>query len=172
MGNMELLCTQCRGIRPHLTSRGKSHCFSRVAAGTWGIFSSYGGDIHSKLLFVQQHQDSCLVTRDNSGISSRLGRAIQTVLEVRQETEGPFIVATVTLGLLPIFKKSQASSPFEALNSPWLSGCQRVVRPPVEIRWGPRAFTNIFTGDSEILSSGEMKDKPAFKPLLGNPAFF
>ena len=32
---------------------GKSHGFSRVAAGTWGIFSSYGGYVHSKLEFVQ-----------------------------------------------------------------------------------------------------------------------
>ena len=32
---------------------GKSHGFSRVAAGTWVIFSSYGGDVHSKLEFVQ-----------------------------------------------------------------------------------------------------------------------
>ena len=42
-----------RGNRPHLLARGKSHGFSRVAAGTWGIFSSYGGDVHSKLQFVQ-----------------------------------------------------------------------------------------------------------------------
>ena len=33
-------------------ARGKPHGFSRVAAGTWGIFSSYGGDVHSKLEFV------------------------------------------------------------------------------------------------------------------------
>ena len=31
----------------------KVHVFSRVAAGTWGIFSSYLGDVHSKLEFVQ-----------------------------------------------------------------------------------------------------------------------
>ena len=37
------------GIRPHLAGRGKSHVFSRVAAGTWDIFSSYSGDVHSKL---------------------------------------------------------------------------------------------------------------------------
>ena len=42
-----------RGIGPHLAVRGKSHGFSRFAAGTWGIFSSYGGDVHSKLEFVQ-----------------------------------------------------------------------------------------------------------------------
>ena len=29
-----------------------SHGFSRVAAGTWGIFSSYDGDEHSKREFV------------------------------------------------------------------------------------------------------------------------
>ena len=40
----QLLCMQCRGIGPHLVARGKSHGFSRVAAGTWDIFSSYNGD--------------------------------------------------------------------------------------------------------------------------------
>ena len=45
--------TQCRGIGPHFAERGKSHEFSRVAAGTWGIFSSYSGDVHCKLEFVQ-----------------------------------------------------------------------------------------------------------------------
>ena len=52
-GNVELLCMQCRGIGPHLTERGNCHDFSRVAAGTWRIFSSYGGDETSKLVFVQ-----------------------------------------------------------------------------------------------------------------------
>ena len=33
-------------------NRGKSHGFSRVAAGTWGTFSSYDGDAHSKREFV------------------------------------------------------------------------------------------------------------------------
>ena len=39
-GKTQLLCLQCRGIGPNLVGRGKSHWFSRVAAGTWGIFSS------------------------------------------------------------------------------------------------------------------------------------
>ena len=38
-----------QGIGPHLAGKGKSHGFSRVAAGTWGIFSSYSRDVHSKL---------------------------------------------------------------------------------------------------------------------------
>ena len=53
IGNTEFLCMQCRGIGPHIAARGKSHECSRVAAGTWGIFSSYGGDGHLKLGFFQ-----------------------------------------------------------------------------------------------------------------------
>ena len=48
----QLLCMQCRGIGPHLMARGRSHGFSRVAAGTLGIFSSCDGDAHSKREFV------------------------------------------------------------------------------------------------------------------------
>ena len=66
--NMELLYTQCSGIGPYLSLRGKAHGFSHVVAGTWGIFSSYGGDGHSKLVFVQRGQHSCQVTMDTSGI--------------------------------------------------------------------------------------------------------
>ena len=63
IGNTGMLCTQCRGMEPHLPARGMSYGISRVAAGTWGIFSSYSGDGHSKLHFVQQSQDTCLFTR-------------------------------------------------------------------------------------------------------------
>ena len=34
------------------------------------------------------------------------------------------------------------------------------------------AFSRDSTGDSDILSSFEMKEEPAFKPLQGNPDFF
>ena len=63
------------------------------------------------------------------------------LLEVRQETKRPFLVGTVILGFQSIFKKSQASSPFEALNSTRLSRCQRDVRPPVHMRRRPKAFS-------------------------------
>ena len=152
--------------------RVKSHGFSRVVAGTWGIFSSYGGDVPSKLIFFQRHQDTCLATRDNSGISSSLGRAIRMLLELRREIQGPFLVAIVILGFLSIFNKTQASSPFEALNSACHSKCQSDVWPPVKIRRGRRAFSTGSTRDSDIPSSCEIKEKPAFKPLQGNPAFF
>ena len=123
-------------------------------------------------MFVQRGQDSYLVMRDPSGISSRLGRAIQMLLEVMWETQGTFLVATVILGFLSIFRKSQSSSLFEALNAAQLLRCQRDVSPPVQMRQGPRAFSKVSTGESDIPSSCEIKDKPAFKPLQGNPAFF
>ena len=122
-----MLCKQCSRIGPHIEARGKSHGFIHVAEGTWDIFSSYCRDDPSNLVFVQRCQDSCLVTRDTSGISSRIGRAIHMLLKVKQKTQCPFLVATMILGFLSIFKKSQASSPFEALNSTPLEvskGCE------------------------------------------------
>ena len=93
-------------------------------------------------------------------------------LEVRQETEVHCLVGTVILGFLSIFKKSQASSPYEALNSVWLSRGQSDVTPPVQMRRTPTAFSRVSTGDSDMPSSCEMKDEPEFKPLQGNRAFF
>ena len=61
---------------------------------------------------------------DTSGIKTRFGRIIQTLLDVRWETKCPFLVSTEILGFLSIFKKSQASAPYEALNSVGLSRCQ------------------------------------------------
>ena len=98
-------------------------------------------------------------------------RTIRTHLEVKQETEVHFLVGTVILGFLSIFKKSQASSAFEALNSTSLSRCQRDVIPPVQIRRRPKAFSKVSTGDLDIPSSCEMKQEPEFKPMQGNPAF-
>ena len=58
---------KCRVIGPQLVARVKSLEFSRVAAGTWSIFSSYSGDGHLKVEFVQRSQDSSLVMTDTSG---------------------------------------------------------------------------------------------------------
>ena len=123
-------------------------------------------------MFVQRCHYSCLVTRDTSGIPSRLGRALRMLLEVSLGTKGPYLVATVILGFLSIFKNSHSSSPFEVLNSACLLRCQRDVRTLVQMRRGPRAFSSMSTGDSDIPSSYEIKDEPAFKPLQGNPASF
>ena len=43
------------------------------------------------------------------------------------------------------------------------------MRPPVQVRRGIRVFSCVSKEDSDIPSSCEMKDEPAFKPLLGNP---
>ena len=93
-------------------------------------------------------------------------------MDVRQETEVHFLVITVILGFLSIFKKRQASPPYEALNSVCLSRGQRDVRPPVQMSQTPTAFSRVSTGDSDRPSSCEMKDEPEFKPLQGNRAFF
>ena len=156
---------KCRGIGPHLAERGKCHEFSRVAEGTWCIFSSYGVDGHLKLGFVQQCQDSCLVMTDTSGSYTMLGRKIQTFLEVSQEAKRPLLVSTVILVFLSIFTKSQASSPFEAVNSAHLSKSQMDVRPSVQKRLRTMALSRVSTGYSDIPSFCEMKDELAFKAL-------
>ena len=91
---------------------------------------------------------------------------------MRLETKVHILFGIVILGFLSIFKKSQASSPYEALNSVCLSRGQRDVRPPVQMRRTPTAFSRVSTGDSDMPSSCEMKDEPEFKPLQGNWAFF
>ena len=97
---------------------------------------------------------------------------MQMLLEVRQETEVHFLFGTVILGLLSIFKKSQASSPYEAMNSVCLSRGQSHVRHSVQMRQKPMAFSRVSTGDSDMPSSCEVKDEPEFKPMQGNRGFF
>ena len=46
------------------------------------------------------------------------------------------------------------------------------VRPPVEMRLGPRVFSRDGTEDSDIPLPCEMKVEPVFKPLQGNSTFF
>ena len=94
------------------------------------------------------------------------------LLEVRQENQFHFLFGTVILGFLSIFKKSQASSPYEALSSLCLLSGQRVVRPPVQMRRTPTAFARVSTEDADMPSSCEMKNEPQFKPLQGNRPFF
>ena len=162
IGKTKLLWTQCRGIGPHLAESGKSHRFSRVAAGTWGILLSYGGDIHSKLEFFQWSQDTCLGMRDNSGMLTRRARTIRTLLEVKWEFTSLFLFDTVILGFQTMLKNCQASSTFEAVNSTWISKWQRHVRPLFEMMWRPRAFCRVSTVDSDVLSSCDINDEHAW----------
>ena len=91
---------------------------------------------------------------------------------MRQETKAHFLVRTVILGFISSFKKSQASSPLEGLNSVCLLRYQSDVIPPIQMRQRSTPFYMVCTGDSYIPSSCEMKHEPEFKPLEGNPAFF
>ena len=101
-----------------------------------------------------------------------LDRKIQTLLEVSQEAKHPLLVGTVILVFLSIFTKSQASSPFEAMNSAHLSMRQKNVRPSVQNWLRTVASSRVSTWDSDIPSYCEMKDEPAFKALHVKPAFF
>ena len=101
-----------------------------------------------------------------------LGRLIQTLLEVSREATHPLLVCTNILVFLSILSKSQASSPFVTLNSVHLSKSQMDVRPSLLKRLRTMPFSRVSTADSDIPSSCEMKNEPAFKALQGNPAFF
>ena len=46
------------------------------------------------------------------------------------------------------------------------------VRPALQVRRGTRVFSSVSNEDSDIPSSCEMKDEPAFKPLQANPTLF
>ena len=71
-----------------------------------------------------------------------------------------------------MFMKTQASSSFDAMNSAHLSKSQMDVRQSVQKRLRTMAFSMVSTGDSDIPSSCELNDVPAFKALQGKPAFF
>ena len=87
-----------------------------------------------------------------------LGSKIHTLLDVSWEAKLPLLVGTFTLVFLSIFTKSQASSPFEALNSAQLSKSQMDVRPSVQKRLITMALPRVSTGYLDIPSHCEMKD--------------
>ena len=91
---------------------------------------------------------------------------------MRREAKRPLLVGTFILVFLSIFTKSQASLPFEALNSAHLSKSQMDMRSSVQKRLRTMAFSRVSIGDCDIPSSYEMKDEPAIKALKGQPAFF
>ena len=94
-------------------------------------------------------------------MKTRRGTTIRTLLEVYWEFRFLFLFDTVILGFLTILKICQALSTFEAVNSTWFSSCQRHVMPLFEMKWRPRAFCRVSTGDSDILSSCDMNDEHA-----------
>ena len=79
-----------------------------------GLLSSYDGHLRNLNYALQENTDASGGEAGDRGSLSR---------------------GTVILGFLSIFKKSQASSPFEALNSVCISRYQRDVIPPFQMRW-------------------------------------
>ena len=99
--------------------------------------------------------------RDISGMLTKHGRTIRTLLEFKWEFKSLFLFDTVKLGFLTILKNCQASSPFQAVKSTWLSSCQKHVRALFDMKWRPRTFCRISAGDVDILSSCDMNDAHA-----------
>ena len=122
-----------------------------VCSAKSGLQSSYDGHL-GKLNYAWQENT------DASGLSWKAKR--------------PLLVGTRILVFLSIVMKSPASSPFESLNSAYLSKSQMDVRPSGQKMLRTLAFSQVSTGDSDIPSSCEMKDEPTFKALQGKPAFF
>ena len=67
IGNLELFYMQCRGIGPRLSRRGKSQGFSGVQVEPV-VYSRVTAGMAIQLVFVQRHQDCCLVMMDTSRI--------------------------------------------------------------------------------------------------------
>ena len=85
---------------------------------------------------------------------------------------GSLSISHSDIGIPIHFQDGQASSPYEALNSVCHSRVHRDMRPPVQMRRKPMAFSSVSTGDSDMPSSCEMKDEPEFKALKGYHDFF
>ena len=74
---------------------------------------------------------------------------------------------------IPIqFQEESVIITYEAMNSVSLSRGQRDVRPPVQMKRTPTSVSRVSKGDSDTLSSCEMKEEPELKPMQGNRAFF
>ena len=114
---------------------------TRVCSANSGLLSSYDGHL-GKLYYAWQENT------DTSG--------------GEPGSQAPLLVGTVILVFLSIFTKSQASSPFKALNSAQFSKYQMDVRLSVQKMLRTRAFSRVSTGDSDIPSSCEMKDESTF----------
>ena len=63
------------------------------------------------------------------------------------------------------FQEESGLVTFSSIELPGPLDVSRHVWPPVQMRRGTMVFFRASTRDSDILSSCEMKDDPAFKPF-------
>ena len=75
-----------------------------------GVYSRVTAGMTLETLVCSLKSGTCLGMRDNSGIKTRHGRKIQTLLEVKWDFRSLFLFDTVILGFLTILKNCQASS--------------------------------------------------------------
>ena len=78
----------------------------------------------------------------------------------------------INIGISINFQEESGLVTFSSIDLHEPLGVSRDVRPPVQMRRGTTVFSSVATEDSDILSSCERKDEPAFKPLQGNPTLF
>ena len=151
-GEVSWFFSSCGGNLGYILKLRRGWPFkTRVCSATSGLLSSYEGQLRNLLKPLQCNADASQ------------GEAVDPV---------SLSSCHSILGILSIFKKGLASSPFEALNSVCLLWFQRDERPLVQMRRGPKAFCRFSTRDSDIPSSCEKKDEPAFKRLQGiQPSF-
>ena len=76
------------------------------------------------------------------------------------------------IGIPMNFQEDSGVITYRSFELLWTLEVSRDVRPPVQMRLGPRGFSRDCTEDSELPFSCEMKDEPAFKPLQGNLTFY
>ena len=76
------------------------------------------------------------------------------------------------IGIPSNFQEESSLVSFSSLEFHEPLEVSRDVRPPVQMRRGTRISSRISTQDSDIRSSSQMKDEPAFKSLQGNPTLF
>ena len=111
---MGFLSRSCNGKGPHLSLRGESPSFSRVAAGNMGFLLSYEWDLRDPLVLPQESLFSMCVARGllrffSSGCSSRGPH-----LELRPESQVSSPVLDLRVLRVPLMfsQGSQSSSPW------------------------------------------------------------
>ena len=86
-GKVGFLSRHYSGKGPHLSLRGESPGFSRVASGNSCFLMSYNGDLRDPLVFPQESQVSMQVSRGLSGFLSSWCRGQRPHLELRPEPQ-------------------------------------------------------------------------------------
>ena len=124
---------------------------TRVCSAKSGLLSSYDGHFGKLNYAWQENTDASGV--EPGGQASLLSWQSYSRIPINFQEESGIITC-------------------EALNSAHLSKSQMNVRPSVQKTLRTLAFSRVSTGDSDIPSSFEMKDEPAFKALQGKPPFF